>query len=59
MAMRRDVLIAVVTTTATIIAACMVLVAMVALAMVLIDQPRMDQPHHPTVTPTSAAPLPL
>jgi hypothetical protein len=59
MGKRRDVLIAVVTTTATVIAACMVLVALIALAMVLTDQPRMEQPHRPTITPTSAAPLPL
>jgi len=59
MGKRRDVLIAVVTTTATIIATCMVLVAMIALALVLTDRPRMEQPHRPTVTPTSAAPLPL
>jgi hypothetical protein len=59
MAKRRDVLIAVVTTTVTIVAACIVLVAMILLAIVLTDQPPMEQPHRPTVTPTSAAPLPL
>ncbi|OBA78703.1 hypothetical protein A9W99_23900 [Mycobacterium sp. 1164966.3] len=56
---RRDVLIAVVTTTMTIIAAGIVLMALIAVAMVLIDQPRMEKPSRPSVTPTSAAPLPL
>jgi hypothetical protein len=56
---RRDVLMAVVTTTATIIAACIVLSAIILLAIVLTDQPPMEKPHGPTVAPTSTAPLPL
>ena len=59
MGKRRDVLIAVATTTMTIIAAGIVLMALIAVAMVLIDEPRMEKPPRPTVTPTSAPPLPL
>ncbi|OBF86374.1 hypothetical protein A5791_21405 [Mycobacterium sp. 852002-51163_SCH5372311] len=59
MGMRRDVLIAVVTTTVTIIAAGIVLIALIAVAMVLIDQPRTEKSPRPSVPTTSAPPLPL
>jgi hypothetical protein len=59
MTRRRDVLIAVVTTIATIIVACIVLVAIILLAIVLTDRSPIKKPDRPPVTPTSTAPLPL